>query len=81
MRKNLIMRKRHLIAIPVMFFSACFLAGCSNKITMTTKTYTMEAGTELPDSPETYASFANADLAAEASVRADQVDTGKVGTY
>ena len=65
----------------MLLFSLCLLAGCSHKVIITAETYTLEAGTELPESPETYASFANAELAAEAIVQADQVDTGKVGTY
>ena len=81
MKKNLISRKRHLIGILMLLFSLCLLAGCSHKVIITAETYTLEAGTELPESPETYASFANAELAAEAIVQADQVDTGKVGTY
>ena len=70
-----------MIGIPMLLFSLCLLAGCSHKVIITAETYTLEAGTELPESPETYASFANAELAAEAIVQADQVDTGKVGTY
>ena len=70
-----------MIGIPMLLLSLCLLAGCSHKVILTAETYTLEAGTELPESPETYASFANAELAAEAIVQADQVDTGKVGTY
>ncbi len=70
-----------MIGILMLLFSLCLLAGCSHKVIITAETYTLEAGTELPESPETYASFANAELAAEAIVQADQVDTGKVGTY
>ena len=70
-----------MIGILMLLFSLCLLAGCSHKVIITAETYTLEAGTELPGSPETYASFANAELAAEAIVQADQVDTGKVGTY
>ncbi len=65
----------------MLLFGLFLLAGCSHKVIITAETYTLEAGTELPESPETYASFANAELAAEAIVQADQVDTGKVGTY
>ena len=70
-----------MIAVPMMLFGMCLLAGCSHKVMITAETYTLEAGTELPENPETYASFANAELAAEAVVQADQVDAGKAGTY
>ncbi len=70
-----------MIGILMLLFSLCLLAGCSHKVIITAETYTLEAGTKLPESPETYASFASAELAAEAVVQADQVDTGKVGTY
>ncbi len=70
-----------MIGILMLLFSLCLLAGCSHKVIITAETYTLEAGTELPESPETYASFSSAELAAEAIVQADQVDTGKVGTY
>lgn len=78
MKKNLIIRKRHLLTIPMLLMIMCF-SGCGPQLTV--ETYTHEAGEELPEDAAAYADFKDSEKANEAIVDVSAVNANAVGTY
>lgn len=83
MKENLITRKRLFIALAVIAVATVLIAAMltSPKLTMKVQTYPLEAGEKLPEDVTVYAEFSKDSYAAEASLDASKVDTGKIGSY